>query len=399
MTEVLVVGGGATGVGVARDLAMRGLDVRLVERDTLGGATTGRSHCVLHSGGRYAEDDPEGARECIGENRTLRAIAGECISDTGGLFVQCAGDDAEYLDRKAAACEDCGVPVERLTPDEARDREPALPEDLAGAFAVPDGVVAPSRLVAATAESARRHGARITDGAPVEEVLVEDGAVRGVVAGGERITADHVVNATGAWAGRFAALADCEVEMRPTKGAMVVVDRQVSPVLNRCRPASDGDLVVPVGGKAILGTTSTPVSDPDDLSEDREAEIVERLVEECRAMVPDLSTDDVERTYWGVRPLYGAGDDRRDISRGFRVFDHADRDDRPGLTTVVGGKLTTHRLMAEAVADHVCGRLGVEAACRTAEEELPGADDPARLDELVREFGIDAPADADVIAR
>jgi glycerol-3-phosphate dehydrogenase len=398
VTDVLVVGGGSTGVGVLRDLAMRGLDARLVERGTLGAETTGHTHGVLHSGARYATGDPDGARECISENRTLREIAGSCIDDTGGFFVRCAGDDADYFERKVEACEACGVPVERLAPDRAREIEPSLPADVEGALSVPDGVVSPSRLVAATARSAIDHGARVDDRTPVEDVLVEDGSVVGVVAGGERIDADHVVNATGAWAGRLAALADCDVEMRPNKGAMVVVNRSVSPVLNRCRPTSDGDIVVPVGDRAILGTTSADVDDPDDLSEEREREVVERLVEECRAMIPSLSLDDVERTYWGVRPIHADAGTGRGASRGFQVIDHARRDDRDGFTSIVGGKLTTHRLMAEAVADRVCDRLGVDAACRTAEERLPGAGDPERLDELVRSFEIDVPADADVVA-
>ena len=96
-TEVLVIGGGATGVGVARDLALRGVDVTVVERGGLSSGTSGRSHGLLHSGARYADTDPVGARECIAENRVLREIAGDCIRDTGGLFVQLDGDSPEYF--------------------------------------------------------------------------------------------------------------------------------------------------------------------------------------------------------------------------------------------------------------------------------------------------------------
>src|SRR6266516_6267798 len=86
-TEVLVIGGGATGAGVLRGAAMRGFGAVLVDRADLGEGTTGRYHGLLHSGGRYVVKDPASARECIAENAVLRRIAGECIEDTGGVFV------------------------------------------------------------------------------------------------------------------------------------------------------------------------------------------------------------------------------------------------------------------------------------------------------------------------
>ncbi|PSQ47385.1 anaerobic glycerol-3-phosphate dehydrogenase subunit A, partial [Halobacteriales archaeon SW_6_65_15] len=108
-TEVLVVGGGSTGCGVARDLAMRGVDVTLVEKGNLTNGTTGRMHGLLHSGGRYAVSDQSSAKECIEENRVLRDIAGHCVEMTGGLFVQLKDDPDEYFEEKLAGCRECGI--------------------------------------------------------------------------------------------------------------------------------------------------------------------------------------------------------------------------------------------------------------------------------------------------
>src|SRR5665811_850395 len=96
-TEVLVIGGGATGTGVLRDLAMRGFDAALVEQRDLTHGTTGRYHGLLHSGGRYVVKDPDAARECIEENRVLRRIAPASIEDTGGYFVATPDDPDDYL--------------------------------------------------------------------------------------------------------------------------------------------------------------------------------------------------------------------------------------------------------------------------------------------------------------
>jgi glycerol-3-phosphate dehydrogenase len=399
-TDVLVIGGGATGTGIARDLALRGVDVTLAERGGLAAGTTGRSHGVLHSGARYADFDPAGARECIAENRILKHIAGACIDDTGGFFVQLESDDPEYFDEKLAACREQDIDATVLSGADAHETVPELSSETERVIRVPDGVIYPSRLVAATAASARDHGARILPNTPINDLLCEDGAVVGACVGdeGEEIRAEHVVNAAGAWAEQLAALAGVDVAMRPTSGVMVAVDYEgIEPVLNRCRPPADGDIVVPHGSQVVLGTTSVAVDDPDDYDTDREE--IDRMVSECAAMVPGLDEREVSRAYWGVRPLYAPDEaersESRSVSRGFFLLDHA-RDGVDGFTSIVGGKLTTHRRMAEAVADHVCEELGVSGGCRTDEERLPGHDDPAQLDELVAEFSADSPADSDV---
>ena len=398
---VLVIGGGATGAGVARELALRGVDVTIVDRGGLAGGTSGRSHGLLHSGARYAEDDVLGAEECLRENRTLREIAGACVRETGGLFVRLSSDDPDYFETKIDACEAIGIETERLDGDEAKAVVPGLSEDVAEAFRVPDGVIYPSRLVAANAADAEQHGATVHTDAPVEAIERSDGAVSAVRVGGEvdaTLEPDRVVNATGAWADRIADLAGVEVGMAPSRGVMISVEYDgLDPVLNRCRDPDDGDIVVPHEGEAVLGTTSVPVDDPDEY--ERADWEVERSVEECAAMLPAVADAPTVRTWWGVRPLYApdeAGSNRRGISRGFAVIDHAD-EGVANLHTVVGGKLTTYREMAEATADHVCERLGVNADCETATERLPGANDPDRLDEFVERYGGANPTDAGVV--
>jgi glycerol-3-phosphate dehydrogenase len=400
---VLVVGGGATGAGVARDLALRGVDVTLAERGGLGSGTSGRSHGLLHSGARYAEADRIGAEECIAENQILREVAGECIRDTGGLFLQLERDDPAYFDEKRAACEEVGIETELLDEAAVRETVPDLASTVERAMWVPDAVVYPSRLVAANAADAADHGAAIHPHAPLRDLRVEDGRVTAAHLGGSVdgwVDPDYVVNAAGAWAGSVAAMAGLDVEMAPARGVMVSVDYgDVDPVLNRCRDPDDGDIVIPHEDEAVLGTTSVPVSDPDDY-ETADWE-VERSVEECAAMLPPVADADVVRTWWGVRPLYAPDEgegDRRGISRGFFVLDGAE-DGVENVASVVGGKLTTYRQMAEATTDLVCDRLGVDADCETASRQLPGADDAARLDEFVARYDGQGPTDADVVGR
>jgi glycerol-3-phosphate dehydrogenase len=400
-TDVLVVGGGATGTGIARDLALRGVDVTLVERGGLSSGTSGRSHGLLHSGARYAEADRRGADECLEENEIIRDIAGHCIRDTGGLFVQLEEDDPDYFEAKRSACEEVGIPTETLDADEAREIVPGLADDVVRVMEVPDAVIYPSRLDAANAADARDHGASIHPHAPVSEMAVDDGQVTSVHAGGEiddTIEADYVVNATGAWAGQVAAMAGLDVQMQPTRGVMVSMDYdELDPVLNRCRDPDDGDIIVPHETEAVVGTTSVPVRDPDEY-ETEEWE-VQKSIDECAEMLPPVGDAPEVRTWWGVRPLYAPDEDARGgrgISRGFFLLDH-DNDGVDNMASIVGGKLTTYRQMAEAVSDLVCENIGVDADCVTADRRMPAVDDPDELDALVAEFDGQGPTDEDVV--
>jgi glycerol-3-phosphate dehydrogenase len=386
-TQVVVVGGGATGVAVLRDLALRGIQAVLVERSDLGTGTSGRWHGLLHSGGRYAVRDPESARECIEENMTLRRVAPHAIEDLGGLFVLLPGDDEGYAAQFVEGCRAAGIPVEELSAAQARRREPLLAEDVRLAFAVPDGGIDSWALLRAMAADAEARGCQVLTRHPVvgferkEDRLVAV-RVHDRVAGEERlIGCQWVVNAAGAWAGQIGALAGVPIRMLPGKGVMVVMaGRYVRGVVNACRKPADGDIVVPQHEVAILGTTSVTTDHPDDISVDLGD--VDRMVDLCARMVPAIGSGRVLRAFAGSRPLYKpeSGDgatpavgDSRAVSRTFTVLDHATRDGVANFLSIVGGKLTTCRQMAEKLVDQLAERMGVEAACTTATEPLPGA--------------------------
>ena len=408
-TEVLVLGGGSTGCGTARDLARRGLEVTLVERGNLTDGTTGRMHGLLHSGGRYAVSDQASATECIEENETLREIAGHCVEETGGLFVQRPEDPDEYFQEKLEGCRECNIPAEVLSGREAREVEPYLASDVKRAIKVPDGAVDPFRLCVANAMDAQNHGARVETHAEVVDLLRDGDDIYGVevrhdsgpgkrdhgrVGTTEEITADYVVNATGAWAGQIGSMADLEVAVRPSKGVMTIMNvRQVDTVINRCRPKGDADIVVPHETTAILGTTDEEVDDPDDYPE-AEWE-VDTMIDTLSELLPILEESRTIRSFWGVRPLYeppGTGtQDPTDITRDFFLLDHDDRDGVSGMSTIVGGKFTTYRAMAEEIADHVCDKLGVRATCDTADEALPGSENLAVLEDAMDNFGLRSP--------
>src|SRR5918911_1148160 len=344
-TDVLVIGGGATGAGVAWDCALRGFDTILVERRDLGEGTSGRFHGLLHSGGRYAVKDPDAARECIEENVILRRIAADCIEDTGGLFVTTPDDDPAYGDRFLEGCRATGVPAEEIDVAEALRREPRLNPAVQRAFTVPDAAIDAWKTVWSFARGAAAHGARILTYHRVIGLHRTNGAVGGARVRNERtgeeldIEAGFTLNASGAWAAQILHMAGIEdVGVVPGKGIMIAMNhRLVNTVVNRCTMPADGDILVPIRTVSVIGTTDIHAADPDEIP---------------------VTQADVE---------------------------HRVRDGVDGLLTMSGGKLTTLRLMAQDLVDAMCAQLGTERPCRTAEEPLPGNEDgehyhlPSRL--------------------
>jgi len=387
-TGVVVIGGGSTGAGVLRDLALRGIDAILVEKGDLASGTTGRSHGLLHSGGRYCVNDEQAAIECVEEGRILRRIARSTVEDTGGYFVSVTEADREWEPRFVEGCRRTGITCERISLDEARRREPALSRHVRTVFWVPeDGHLDPFSLVVGNVESARRRGARVMTYTEVIGFLRDGDHLTGVRIRDSKtneegsIACQSVINATGAWSGFVARLLGVEVKVVPVKGTMVVLSRRLAhAAINRCHKPGDGDIVVPGLSVSILGTTSAKVPHPETLP--IEWDEVRRMIEEGAMMLDGVTTARAMRAYAGVRPLYdlGAEAEGREMSRNFAVIDHQERDGIKGFTSIVGGKVTTYRLMAERVVDVAARHLGVHTPCTTAEVPLNDREEP--LDQL-----------------
>ncbi len=375
-TQVLIIGGGATGTGIARDLALRGIDCVLTEKKDINAGASGGNHGLLHSGARYVASDPAAARECREEGKRLKRLAPHCIEKTGGLFVAVRGDDEQYIADFPQLCAQCGIPVHPLDPAQARHLEPSLSPDIIAAFAVEDAAIDPFKLSLDNMAHAQQLGARLLRHTQVVGFEVQNSRINATlfknIQTGEarRIEAEVVVNAAGAWAGEVAALAGMQINMLYSKGSLLVTQTRLARrVINRLRRATDADILVPGGTVSILGTTSVRAESPDVIYP--EIDEVDFIIDQGAAMVPSLATTRYIRAYCGVRPLISSGDggDDRSVSRGFELIDHADKG-VANLITITGGKLTTFRLMAEKTADRVCRRLGNCAPCRTRTEPL-----------------------------
>lgn len=377
-TDVIIIGGGATGTGIARDMALRGIDHCLIEKKDFAAGATGACHGLLHSGGRYTVKDQEAARECISENMILRRIGKKCVEPTEGLFVRLPGDTIEYRDQFLDSCRETGISTELLNASEAFKLVPNLNPALLEAVKVPDASIDPFRLCMLNVVSSKKRGGRIFTHHKVIEITKIRGQCTGVKVLDKfsseivEITGKVIVNASGAWGSQIAKMAGSDVPMSLSKGSLIIANHRLSNlVINRLRPSSNGDIIVPSETVSLAGTTSIHVNNPDNLTTDPDE--IDLIRSEAAMMLPDFNNIRLIRSYTGVRPLLkaaetSAGD--RSISRGFQIIDH-----KNGMFSILGGKLTTYRLMAEKMTDRIMEHFNINEKCTTADIPLEGQED------------------------
>jgi glycerol-3-phosphate dehydrogenase len=375
-TDVIIIGGGATGCGIARDLALRGIPHCLVEKGDFAAGATGACHGLLHSGGRYAVTDPQAARECYEENLILRRIGKKCVEQTGGLFVRLPGDSKRFREVFLKGCEEVGIPAEVLSSTKAFDLVPNLNPEIEEAIRVPDCSIDPFRLCLLNIRTSELRGGIIFTRHKVTEIIKAHGRCIGIKAIDQSTGMDKeihgniIINATGAWANIIASLAGSEVPMTLVKGSLVITNhRLTNMVISRLRHPSDGDIIVPNEAVCLAGTTSLSVEDPDRIS--IESPEVDTIISEAGRMIPHFNNTRIIRAFSGVRPLLKSPKiDSHEISRGFRIINHEN-----GLYSIVGGKLSTFRLMAEKMVDTIMASFNLKKTCETAEISLDGQEE------------------------
>jgi glycerol-3-phosphate dehydrogenase len=404
--DVVVVGGGITGAGVALDAASRGYSVALLERDDFGRGTSSRSSKMVHGGLRYLRNFDLGlVREALLERQLLVQLAPHLVYPTPFL-VPALGEDrrdrrigiglnmydvmaTSRIGRGRSHRNEHGAEADYWSPDrhrtisgeEAAELIPALgPMEPSSAYLFYDCQTDDVRLVLTVLGEAERFGAVVLNGAEVTEVLDEGGRAAGVAfkeaQSGQRIElrAENVVNATGVWADRIRPdelLTEEEIpRIHPSRGTHVTIStEQLDIGTAACIVPAGGERTIfalPWYGRVLVGTTDNDYEgdidrippSPDD---------VEYLLEALNAYFgTSLGPDDLTGAYAGVRPLISTGDPKKsvDISRKAELYETSS-----GMLTITGGKLTTFRRMAAQVVDRITQRDGREAECRT--DDIP----------------------------
>jgi len=431
--DVLVVGAGATGAGIALDAASRGLRVAVVDKGDLASGTSSKSSKLIHGGLRYLEQFELGlVHESVVERQLLQRLAPHLVRPMDFVFPVLPDSSRKRLIGIGLTTYDVFAGLrnvrrhERLTPEEAIELAPALAgSGLVRAYVYGDCATDDARLVLAVVRAARQFGAVALTYTEATDLLWDDERVAGatlrdgLTGATYDVLARHVVNATGVWVDRLRQLEDGaqELSVQPSKGVHLVVPNPRVP-LERASivlPSQQGDdrtmFAIPWGRQTILGTTDTRYDGPLDAPSVEQSDVDYCLAAANATFGGDLTEDDVVGAWAGMRPLLrGAGADgsTSDMSRRHSLVEGAG-----GMLTITGGKLTTFRRMAKDVVDRIVALDGRRARCRTDEIALGSsrpldrqvADvtplatglgfDADTVDLLVRQYGDHAP---DVLA-
>jgi glycerol-3-phosphate dehydrogenase len=409
--DVVIIGGGVNGTGVARDLSLRGLRVALFERNDIAFGASGNSSGMIHGGPRYLTADPDVTYSSCLDSGHIQRVAPHLLFRIPFLMPVFHGDGV--ASRLALSAYDAffslydryqplkrGKPHVRLNGDEIAELEPGLVRGVRGGVTFDEWGIDGARLCIANAVDAQERGAEVRVHTTVTQILRrDDGRVYGVAfrdrqtgATGRR-TGRLVINATGAWAPITAGLGGLAPEaarIRPGKGVHVFLDRRLTnyAILTT---AVDGRQVflLPWQNMSVLGTTDDDYyGDLDEVlaTEDE----VRYLFQAVESVFPSIRDARAIGTWGGVRPtLWGWGVNEDALSREHQVVDHAAHGS-DGLYSMIGGKLASYRLFSEEMSDVAAKRLGVQVSCRTHLTPLPGGElsvDPMRL---VIEGGMEA---------
>ena len=401
--DVVVIGGGVTGAGIARDLSLRGLSVLLLEKGDYGAGTSGASSWMIHGGPRYLEFDWNTTRLSTQDAGFIVTIARNLVYRVVFL-IPVLPHDKNNIERMETAMEvydrfqplKHAHPHRRLTAAEALQAEPGLAPDLVGAVTMEEWGVDPHRLVYANVQDAVAHGARALNHTRVTELIKDGGKVIGVryrAPDGQtsEARARVVVNAAGPWSPEVGAMAGVEIRLRPAKGIHIVYPHRISNYSISAESIDGRDLLmVAHAGFTLVGTTDDDFYgdlDSVDVLEDE----VDYLLQGIERVFPAIRTYRPVRTTTGVRPtLFKWRRYEDELSRRYEVIDHAAQG-ADGLVSIAGGKLSMYRLMAEETSDAVCHKLGHDAACTTSRQPLPGNEsDPEPAATLGSRCGISA---------
>lgn len=406
--DVIVVGGGVNGTGVARDCALRGLRVALLERNDLAFGASGNSSGLIHGGPRYMTQNPDVTYTSCLDSGNIQRIAPHLLFRVPVMLPvlrhAASRTELDLIDAFFGAYDRYqplkrGKPHTRLSGAEVKELEPGLQGDFEGAVTFDEWGIDGARLCVANARDAVAHGAQVLLPVSVMSLIRRsDGSVAGVEyehrLTGERasLRARVVVNATGAWSPlvvKSGGVDPHRSRVRPGKGIHVYLDRRLSDYAIMVK-AIDGRRVFiePWQNTSVLGTTD------DDYYGDLDnvfatSDEVRYLTEAIAQVLPEVRNARAIGTWAGVRPtLFAWGKLEDALSREHEIVDHA-ADGAKGLVSLIGGKLASYRLFAEEATNEICAWLDNRARCVTHERPLPGGEATPAVDAVAALAGID----------
>ncbi|MGA3198892.1 MAG: FAD-dependent oxidoreductase [Halobacteriota archaeon] len=367
--EIVIFGGGATGTATFRDLAMRGFSVALIEKRAIASGTTSSSHQNLLGGMRYVLKDPVVALECANENVIISRIAPAVVGDVQNYFVGFASDYALSALREAKKL---NILAKEADIEEVLKELPELNRNLNIAVETADKNINAQRFCWLNCHSAKQNGGNLFENSELQSIRKTQDEEYTITTSSGKFKTNYIINATGPWVNAVASKIGTAIPLTYSQGTIIIQKALCSRGIQYLREPSDADAYIVHDGFGWLGTTSTTIQRPEDAHPEPWADTY--LKNEFARILPNVKHQPTLHTFTGVRALadgehaLAGGEhlsDGRLKSRDFKVIE-----DPNNMFHIIGGKLTTARLMAEKIADDVCQKAQCIVRCRTSKESL-----------------------------
>lgn len=372
--KIIILGGGIAGLSIARDLALRGFHITLIEKSSIGSGTTNRCAGMLHSGARYAIKDKDIAKICFQENNIMRKIAKFAVGKNDALFVTLPNDDTEYQKQFEESCKEINIPIKYLSQKESLKLEPALNKNISGGYLTPDRVIDTYILVDSYKLSLFQLKTTVLEDTEIVKVVPSKmgwNLTLQKLGNINEIHADYIVNATGDSLGITAKLFNINLNLNYIHGTMAVLNKKVSDrIISRCAPSSVGDVIVPLTKSSLIGSTwyelphNIPVSMSDKDKED--------ILSTGKTILNAKTNLSIVDSFTGVRThiKLSCESGNFNIKRDYLIIEN-NVNETSNFISVLPGKLTIARYVAEKVGDIVSNNLNGFIPSITSTVQLP----------------------------
>lgn len=365
--QIAVIGGGIAGLSIARDLALRGFDVALFDKQKIGNGTTTQCAGMLHSGARYATKDLKTARLCLQENMIIQKIVPHAVGNQKAYFVRYTDDEPEYEKRFIEGCNKVGIPIKRISGTDAKLNEPMLGAKISHAFETPDKVIDTFTLVFSYLDDLKkRSNVKINENTEIKSASFDKDRWN-IKTNKNTFSFDFVINSSGDGLSQVSKIFGQNIKLSYIYGSMALFSGRLSSrIITRCAPNATGDVIVPTHKYTLIGSTwhERDKRSVVKINEEDEKEI--RKI--AGNMIPKARDSKLLSSLTSVRTHLrdDSYSDSFGNKRDFLILEHQDNGKYINFMSVLPGKMTIARYVAEQAGDIVCKKLNIKKKSEAA---------------------------------
>lgn len=373
MKSIVIIGAGIAGLSTALDLTLRGFKCFVIDKGVVGSGTTTKCAGMLHSGARYVVNSFEIAKLCNRESEILKNIVPFAINNEKGLFVIPENANSEYISVFEKNSKKADITLKKISKQDCRNLEIQLSQKIKGGFETPDAVVNPFLIVESYKEELVKLGTDVMEFNNLVSGKYRNGKWMLCLENSKNrnkkvLTTDMVIIAAGSWSGEVASKLGLKLDLVYIQGTMFSLKSAVCKrVVSICAPNTTGDVIIPSGSVSLVGSTWH------ELNSNKLINITKKdkkdVVKVSNRVFPDITLDEIGGYFSGIRTHVRESSKSKEkfaVDRNYAVIDHEENDNIPNVYTILSGKLTFGRLVAEIIVDKICEKLSINTICKTS---------------------------------